>query len=356
MGDNILLNGRTRSKSTLPETSVEFSRSPFKDARQKNRRTETEGKGKAAEEGNEDELNLSPKRELRLGDKRSPSPSPSGERPRSKRLKPSHIGNDIENNTASSHSRHRSDSYIPPQSDRKRSATPSTPKSMSNSSTRLQSPALEKKERARSVPLFPSFRDFPTIDIRDIPASPTRRFPPKLRIASFTSVQKLQSIPEPVQASVLTDVLPAEIATPIQDAFRVDYPMSPLTPLPEASPFKIPADATGSPEDRFIGAGWGQVMCFHPFRYSFDSRSYLYLGSVTGRYPQSCQRAFVHRIQCHRQPCSAAKSSASAHECSRIFFESQINFERASAQSGSWKIIDSAKAQEKCLRLDDAQP
>ncbi|KAE9400702.1 hypothetical protein BT96DRAFT_639987 [Gymnopus androsaceus JB14] len=99
---SIFPEGRTRSKSTLPEALIEFSRSPFKDARQRNRRMETEGREREAEEVEEDEMNLSPKKDFQLGDKRSPSPSPSTDWPRSKRLKPSPAGSDAENNTAPS--------------------------------------------------------------------------------------------------------------------------------------------------------------------------------------------------------------------------------------------------------------
>ncbi|KAJ4483589.1 hypothetical protein J3R30DRAFT_3449799 [Lentinula aciculospora] len=266
MGSSIFSEARTRSRSTLPEAPVELSRSPLKDARLavRNRsKLEVEAGNVGAKEAEEDEMNLSPKK---LGDKRSPSPSTSTDWPRLKRFKLSPTGSDVENRPK-----------------RKRSATTSKPKSSSGPSTRHQSPAvLPKKERARSVPVFPSFCDFPYVDIRDIPTSPTRRPPPswepKLKMASgslFPPSKTLESIPDDADAereatidpardphtiSTEASLAPAPFAT---DTLAVSsdvhaVPLSPLTPLPETLTSKKRAETVDNTEDRFTASGWGQ--------------------------------------------------------------------------------------------------
>ncbi|KAJ3967928.1 hypothetical protein EV361DRAFT_455303 [Lentinula raphanica] len=191
-GSSTIFAGRTRSQLTLPEAPIELSRSPLKDARHalKNRSKLELERCEAGEKESfgEDNMSLSLKQ---LGDKRSPSPSTATDRSRLKRFKPSFAGNDVENAISQkvTHSRHYSDSRIFANSRRKRSATTSKPKSSSSTSTRNQSPAVSppKKARASSVPVLPSYHDFPHFDIRDIPTSPTRRplpsWEPKLRIA-----------------------------------------------------------------------------------------------------------------------------------------------------------------------------
>ncbi|KAJ3896435.1 hypothetical protein GG344DRAFT_72266 [Lentinula edodes] len=292
MGDSLLFEGRTRSKLTLPEASIELSRSPLKNARLavRNRsRLELEegSEARVEDSAEEDEMNLSPKK---LGDKRSPSPSTSTDWPRLKRFKSSPKGSDVEANIASkpAHSRHLSDStLIVAKTRRKRSATTSKPKSSSSSTTRRQSPAVlpPQKERARSVPVFPSFRDFPVIDINDIPTSPTRRRPPtwepKLRITSgslFPQSQTLESIPDEtgeeqeatvgaargVVAEISVDApLPA---TPRQtDVLAVPadihaVPLTPLTPLPETPFFKKVTENVDNTEDRFTASDEGGAL------------------------------------------------------------------------------------------------
>ncbi|KAJ4467302.1 hypothetical protein C8R41DRAFT_54706 [Lentinula lateritia] len=292
MGDSLFLEGRTRSKLTLPEASIELSRSPLKNARLafRNRsRLELEegSEARVEDSAEEDEMNLSPKK---LGDKRSPSPSASTDWPRLKRFKSSLKGSDLEANIASkpAHSRHLSDStLLVAKIRRKRSATTSKPKSSSSSTTRRQSPAVLplQKERARSVPIFPSFRDFPVIDINDIPTSPTRRRPPswepKLRITSgslFPQSQTLESIPDEaseeqeatvgaargVVAEIFVDApLPApprqtDVLVVPADIHAV--PLSPLTPLSETPFFKKATENVNNTEDRFIASGEGQAL------------------------------------------------------------------------------------------------
>ncbi|KAJ3998701.1 hypothetical protein F5050DRAFT_1169584 [Lentinula boryana] len=284
MVDSIFSQGRTRSQLTLPEAPIELSRSPLKDARLAVRnRSRLELEGAEAETkrlAGKNEMDLSPPK---LGDKRSPSPATTTDWPILKRFKTSPTGSDAEHSIAQKpvHSRHFSDSNILAKARRKRSAT-SKPKSSSSSSTRHQAPAIlpSKKERASSVPVFPSFRDVPRVDIRDFPTSPTRRplhsREPNLRItfgSLFPLSKALESIPDEASSDQDATNEPArdvpivtlsEIpATPTQTDRLVPTdihaaPLSPLTPLSETPLFKKLVEADANTEDRFAASDWGQ--------------------------------------------------------------------------------------------------
>ncbi|KIK61219.1 hypothetical protein GYMLUDRAFT_592114 [Collybiopsis luxurians FD-317 M1] len=264
MEDSIFL--RTRSQAPLPEASIDISRSPLKDARIASRsKASAAAEGIGSEEKDNavvDGLEYSRKK---LGDKRSPSPSNSDRFRLTKRFKSSPTGHNVAPSLA--HARHLSDSSIFP----KRSAVTSKPNSSSQSSTRHQSPTLPTKERAKSVPIFHSFRDFPVIDIRDIPTSPTRRTPKweKLRITS--TQKKLETIPDvPAESTPAKTTVPLRVSlevTAIEPAtptfaktigMPANVILSPLTPLPETPRLQKLSGTADDAQDRFNAIRWGQ--------------------------------------------------------------------------------------------------
>ena len=215
------------------------------------------------------------------------------------------------------HLRTHSDPNIHPgrRSAKKRSVTPG--KSFSTVSASpppsLFSPVATspRKERAKSVPLFPSTNDIPHIDFRNPPPSPKRsrsssRSPskdrtPKLRITSKTfpvsqmlptiqdelptkmdmdddasSVLEEAEMPQipaslnplaaeavtiPVPPTLITSTshttLPVIPATPATQSLNKLIPMSPLTPLPP-TPLQARSLLADDAEERYTSElGWG---------------------------------------------------------------------------------------------------
>ncbi|KAF5384505.1 hypothetical protein D9757_006475 [Collybiopsis confluens] len=251
---------RTRSQAPMPEVQIDMSRSPLKDARMASRNKVQ----MMAEDGGAEpqaELNFAL---TKLGEKRSPSPDGPEQHRLTKRFKPSPTGNDLKNNGFSSmaHARHLSDPNVLPHI-----GISLKPKSSSQSSSRQPSPALLLKARAKSVPIFDSTREFPVIDIRDLPNSPTRRTPstwePKLKIASVQ--RKLETIPDVLVES--TPARPAAFAEQVTTGpvtpthiltMPTNIPMSPLTPLPETPRYNKLVNTVVHAEDRFNTDGWGR--------------------------------------------------------------------------------------------------
>ena len=346
MTSAILPERRTRSQLTLPDNILQIPlRSPLKDARTAMRNHTIAGDAMSADDS-EDELLLSPRKkepQMRVASssKRSASPPPHDEYtgttpPETRALKrvkrDSPVGetqSDIENvktdirlhkRLGQTHSRTHSDPNIQPgrRSAGKRSATPGKPFSTVSASPppSLFSPVATspRKERAKSVPLFPSTNDIPHIDFRNPPPSPKRnrstsRSPskgrtPKLRITSKTfavsqtlptirdeltskmdidddasSVLEEAEMPqisvslnppaaeaevgEPISArptlttSTSQTMLPIIPATPATQSLNRLIPMSPLTPLPP-TPLQarlLPADDA---KERYNSdLGWG---------------------------------------------------------------------------------------------------
>jgi hypothetical protein len=220
------------------------------------------------------------------------------------------------------HSRTHSDPNIHPgrRSAKKRSVTPGKPFSTVSASPppSLFSPVATspRKERAKSVPLFPSINDIPHIDFRNPPPSPKRsrsssRSPskdrtPKLRITSKTfpvsqmlptiqdelpttmdmdddassvleeaempqipaslnplAAEAVASKPVPAPPTLITPTsqitLPVIPATPATQSLNKLIPMSPLTPLPP-TPFQARSLLADDAEERYTSElGWGMA-------------------------------------------------------------------------------------------------
>ena len=281
---------RTRSQLTLPDDILQIpERSPLKGARTA-LRVNAHNATPALPSGDEsddtdDELLLSPKKQEKpsSSSKRSASPPPlngyasrSGssegrELKRAKRdLTPPKVNenemevdgskapNAFRQRLLSNHTRTHSDPNIATlqrSPSRKRSATTSKKpiSTVSASPPRTSfspAPTTPKKDRAHSVPLFPSNRDLPRIDFRNIPPSPKRPRSPSRPRSRSRSPSKEVELKQRIPSAMFT---PSVSLPTIHDEsannMEVDQDTPPTPRAETASAEEVTEKATDLPTD-----------------------------------------------------------------------------------------------------------
>ncbi|TFK74037.1 hypothetical protein BDN72DRAFT_790075 [Pluteus cervinus] len=281
---------RTRSQVTLPDHILQVSQhSPFKNARNVTRNTEPLATTSSAveQEESEDELLLSPQKILKenfenpaLRAKRSASPTRTNataqelemREPKRPRLDADADTTPTHRVVAHKHNYSESDILPKARASRRRNANTSSKKPLSTASEDLSQSRSPKqrvgKERARSVPVFPSTMQVPIphLDLTKLPPSPTRararsRSPSKefeaaIRITTMPSALPDRLEPIPDEGAAGQDVIMEEPnpVGPLGNA-TVEVRQEPQPPFTEpildnSAPLTSPKNQAPPPELR----------------------------------------------------------------------------------------------------------